>query len=138
MPSKKSFKVDAHKGLQAAFAWDSTGLTAGVDEAGRGAWAGPLVAGAVILDDTFEPQIVNDSKVLTAKQREKMFVHIARHAVSWAVSVVPPVPAAIVSGYWRMKFAVTVLLRSITMLTGSPMPPASPLQPALPSISAPV
>lgn len=62
---------------------------AGVDEAGRGAWAGPIVAGAVILDKDFEPKMVNDSKKLTKKQREKMFVHIARHAVSWSVAVVP-------------------------------------------------
>ncbi len=64
-------------------------LVAGVDEAGRGAWAGPIVAGAVILDETFEPKLVNDSKQLTAKQREKMFVHISHHAVSWAVGVIP-------------------------------------------------
>ena len=62
---------------------------AGVDEAGRGAWAGPLVAGAVILDKSFDPKIINDSKKLTKKQRERMFVHIARHAVSWSVAVVP-------------------------------------------------
>jgi ribonuclease HII len=64
-------------------------FVAGVDEVGKGAWAGPLVAGAVIIDDTFAPKNINDSKVLSAKQREKLFVHIARHAVSWAVSVVP-------------------------------------------------
>jgi len=62
---------------------------AGADEAGKGAWAGPIVAGAVILAEDFDPKIINDSKVLTAKQRERMFVHIARNAISWAVGVVP-------------------------------------------------
>lgn len=62
---------------------------AGADEAGKGAWAGPIVAGAVILAEDFDPKIINDSKILTAKQRERMFVHIARNAISWAVGVVP-------------------------------------------------
>lgn len=61
---------------------------AGVDEAGKGSWAGPIVAGAVILSAEFIPKIVNDSKVLTPRQREKMFVHITRTAVAWSVGVV--------------------------------------------------
>lgn len=63
---------------------------AGADEAGKGAWAGPLVAAAVILSEDFEPKTINDSKVLTSRQRERLFVHIVHHAVSWAVAVVPP------------------------------------------------
>lgn len=63
---------------------------AGVDEVGRGAWAGPLVAGAVILAEGFKPKIIRDSKLLSPKQRERMFVYITRHAVSWAVAVALP------------------------------------------------
>lgn len=62
---------------------------AGTDEAGRGSWAGPIVAGAVILPPGFELQVVRDSKTLSPKQREKMFVHVTRHAVAWAVGVIP-------------------------------------------------
>ncbi len=62
---------------------------AGVDEAGKGAWAGPLVAAAVILPNDFDPLTVNDSKLLTPDQRERLFVHITQNAVSWAVSVIP-------------------------------------------------
>ena len=47
MPSKK-----LSKGEQARLAWDPMGLMAGVDEAGRGPLAGPVVAAAVILDDS--------------------------------------------------------------------------------------
>lgn len=61
---------------------------AGVDEAGKGSWAGPIVAAAVILPESFPPSLVNDSKQLTEKQREKMFVHVTRHAVAWAVGVI--------------------------------------------------
>lgn len=71
-------------------AWRRQGLKsiAGVDEAGKGSWAGPIVAGAVILSEDFIPKIINDSKVLSPRQREKMFVHITRTAVAWGVGVV--------------------------------------------------
>lgn len=61
---------------------------AGTDEVGKGAWAGPIVAAAVILPDTFPVTGVNDSKQLSAKAREKLFVKITKHAISWAVGVV--------------------------------------------------
>ncbi len=61
---------------------------AGVDEAGRGAWAGPIVAAAVILPPNFSGAGINDSKKLTPKQREKLFVKITRGAIAWSVAVV--------------------------------------------------
>lgn len=61
---------------------------AGADEVGRGSWAGPIVAGAVILPVGFKPKKVRDSKTLSPKQREEMFVYITSQAISWAVGVV--------------------------------------------------
>lgn len=62
---------------------------AGVDEAGRGAWAGPVVAAAVILPCTSEAMAqlagVNDSKKLNAKQREVMREVVQHVALAWAV-----------------------------------------------------
>ncbi len=52
------------------------GIIAGVDEAGRGSWAGPVVAAAVILDTTVVPSGLDDSKKLTAAKREALFEHI--------------------------------------------------------------
>lgn len=63
---------------------------AGADEAGKGSWAGPLVAAAVVLPPNFEPLDVNDSKQLTPAQRERLFVHITKHALAWAVAVISP------------------------------------------------
>jgi ribonuclease HII len=60
-------------------------LIAGVDEAGRGALAGPLVAAAVILPESFDLEGVNDSKLLTANQREQAYVRIVTDAVAWSV-----------------------------------------------------
>jgi ribonuclease HII len=63
----------------------------GVDEAGRGACAGPLVAGAVILREGRSGQIpgLADSKLLTAPAREQCFAQIRRRAVTWAAVVIP-------------------------------------------------
>jgi ribonuclease HII len=58
---------------------------AGVDEAGRGALAGPLVAGAVILPEGFDLEGIDDSKRLTAAQREVAYERIVREAVAWTV-----------------------------------------------------
>ena len=60
-------------------------LVAGVDEAGRGALAGPLVAGAVILPEDFDCDGLRDSKELTPQQRDEWFERIERQAVAWAV-----------------------------------------------------
>jgi len=49
-----------------------SGIIAGVDEAGRGPWAGPVVAGAVILDANNIPEGINDSKKLPKKKREEL------------------------------------------------------------------
>jgi ribonuclease HII len=65
---------------------------AGADEAGRGACAGPLVAGAVILADTKARQITNlrDSKLLSAAQRERCYDEITRKAIAWSVVCIEP------------------------------------------------
>ncbi|WP_415008231.1 ribonuclease HII [Aestuariivirga sp.] len=49
----------------------------GIDEAGRGPWAGPVVAAAVILDRRSIPEGLNDSKALTADRREALYAEIA-------------------------------------------------------------
>lgn len=61
------------------------GPVCGVDEAGRGPWAGPVCAGAVILDPGNVPEGLNDSKKLTAKRREDLEVEIKASAIAWGV-----------------------------------------------------
>lgn len=63
-------------------------VVAGVDEAGRGPWAGPVVASAVILPKHPEIEGLNDSKKLTSSQREKIFNIINNVALSVSVEVV--------------------------------------------------
>jgi len=61
------------------------GPVCGVDEAGRGPWAGPVSAAAVILDPERAPDGVNDSKVLTAPARERLEAEIKLAAIAWSV-----------------------------------------------------
>jgi ribonuclease HII len=63
---------------------------AGVDEAGRGACAGPLVAAAAILPEGKRGQVpgLNDSKLLTEKARERAYDQIMRRALAWSVVVI--------------------------------------------------
>jgi ribonuclease HII len=57
----------------------------GVDEAGRGPWAGPVCAAAVILHPSRRPDGLNDSKLLSAKQREALEPEIKATAIAWGV-----------------------------------------------------
>ena len=61
---------------------------AGCDEAGRGCLAGPVFAAAVILPPDFHDPLLNDSKQMTERNREKLRVIIEREAVAWAVEAV--------------------------------------------------
>ena len=82
MPSRKSSKPE-----QIALRFDSNdGLVAGVDEAGRGPLAGPVVAAAVILDDLKRIKGLNDSKQLTPLRRERLFDEIRAHALAFCVA----------------------------------------------------
>jgi ribonuclease HII len=81
MLSKKFLQAE-----QVAFTFDMPGLIAGVDEAGRGPLAGPVVAAAVILDELRPIKGLNDSKKLTAKQREKLFDEIRAKALCCSIA----------------------------------------------------
>lgn len=67
-----------------------TGLVAGVDEAGRGPLAGPVVAAAVILDPERPIEGLDDSKKLSERRREALFPLIQERSIAWAVIEIPP------------------------------------------------
>ena len=70
--------------------YERSGIVCGIDEAGRGPLAGPVVAGAVILPEGCRILYLNDSKKLSEKRREELFSEIKEKAVSWAIGVVSP------------------------------------------------
>jgi len=63
-------------------------IEAGCDEAGRGCLSGPVVAAAVILPNNFKNLILNDSKKLTEKQREKLYPLIKKEAIAYGIGIV--------------------------------------------------
>lgn len=71
--------------MQRALFSPAEGPVAGIDEAGRGPLAGPVVAGAVILDPNHELPGLADSKVLSEPTREALAESIVRYAVAWAI-----------------------------------------------------
>lgn len=81
MRSKKFLQAE-----QTTLSWDTPGLIAGVDEAGRGPLAGPVVAAAVILDDRNPIEGLADSKVLTARRREQLFNEIRAKALCCSIA----------------------------------------------------
>ena len=74
------------KAEQAPLLWDTPGLVAGVDEAGRGPLMGPVVAAAVILDDLQPIKGLADSKVLTALRRDKLYDEIRAKALCFSIA----------------------------------------------------
>ncbi|MGM9513827.1 ribonuclease HII [Roseateles sp. DB2] len=84
MPSRKSSRPEPPK--QLGLLWDAPGLMAGVDEAGRGPLAGPVVAAAVILDDEHPIAGLADSKVLSEKRREQLFDEIRAKALCCCIA----------------------------------------------------
>jgi ribonuclease HII len=81
MRSNKTWRAE-----QVALPWDVPGLVAGVDEAGRGPLAGPVVAAAVILDDLKPIAGLADSKTLSPRQRERLSAEIHARALCFSVA----------------------------------------------------
>ncbi len=93
------------------------GPVAGVDEAGRGPLAGPVVAAAVILDPDNLPASIRDSKSLSRSERERLFSAIRAQARGWAIA------AASVAEIDRLnvlRATMTAMARAITRLRPCP------------------
>ena len=72
--------------MQQAHIFQDDGPVAGIDEAGRGPLAGPVVAAAVILNSECVPAGLNDSKKLSAPHRERLAIEIRATALAWSVA----------------------------------------------------
>src|SRR5688572_26009348 len=83
-------KVRATRSLENAFRRWGFHLVAGCDEVGRGCLAGPVVAGAVILDPGRHIPGLFDSKMTTALERERLYDVITRRALAWSVASAAP------------------------------------------------
>lgn len=70
--------------------WSNNYIEAGCDEVGRGCLCGPVVAAAVILDENFEQNLINDSKKLSFKTRMDLDSYIKDNVKSFAIAELPP------------------------------------------------
>ena len=104
-------------GLQISLVWDTSGLVAGVDEAGRGPLAGPVVAAAVILDDRQPIHGLADSKKLSAKRREALFDEIRAKALCCSIA------QASVEEIDRLNILQATLLAMRRAVLGLRLPP---------------
>ena len=86
MRSRMSSRAEKLLLAQLGPPWDAPGLVAGVDEAGRGPLAGPVVAAAVILDDLQPIRGLADSKAISARKREALFDEIRAKALACCIA----------------------------------------------------
>ena len=82
---QRTYEMQAYEREYAAYA-----AICGIDEVGRGPFAGPVMAGAVILPKNCDILYINDSKKLSAKKREELSAEIKEKAVAWAVGRIEP------------------------------------------------
>ena len=112
MRSKRFLRAE-----QARLDWDAPGLVAGVDEAGRGPLAGPVVAAAVILDPRQPIEGLADSKKLSAARRERLFEQIRAKALCCAIA------EASVEEIDRLNILQATLLAMQRAVAGLRLPP---------------
>ena len=103
-------------------------VIAGVDEAGRGPWAGPVVAAAVILPEGLVIEGVNDSKKLTPAKRENLYEIITKQALSYGVGIVDNIAIdemnILKATHKAMNIALSGLKSAydIVLVDGNPVP----------------
>lgn len=90
------------------------GLVAGVDEAGRGPLAGPVVAAAVILNSRTAPKGLNDSKQLTAKRRAELEGAIKKKAICWGVGIASVEEIDRLNILWATMLAMTRAMEALS------------------------
>ncbi|NIJ15272.1 ribonuclease HII [Sphingobium vermicomposti] len=89
------------------------GLVAGVDEAGRGPLAGPVVAAAVILRQEDCPDGLNDSKQLTAARRAALEVEIKARALCWGIGIASVEEIDSINILWATMLAMTRAMEAL-------------------------
>lgn len=97
--------------------WDSGLLVAGVDEAGRGPLAGPVVAAAVVFPRGCDLPGLDDSKQLSAKRREELAVLIKQHALATACAAVGPEE---IDRRGLLPATFQAMIEALTALTATP------------------
>lgn len=88
MKEKEEERLKELKKIELTYHEQGIKYIAGIDEAGRGPLAGPVVVGCVIMPEDSFIEGVNDSKKISEKKREKLYDEIINNAISWSVAVI--------------------------------------------------
>ena len=80
MKKNKSMLFYENKYYQKGF-----NVIGGIDEVGRGCWAGPVVAACVIFPRSYENTAIKDSKVLSQKKRQQLYFEITKNALAYGI-----------------------------------------------------
>lgn len=97
--------------------YNSIVIEAGLDEAGRGCLAGPVTAAAVVLPKDYKHNLLNDSKQLSRKQRDKLRIDIQRDAIAYAVAECSPKEIDEIN---ILKASFLAMHRAVDKLTTTP------------------
>ncbi len=92
---------------------ESVKLIAGVDEAGRGPLAGPVVAAAVIFPPSYQNEDINDSKKLSEKKREELYEEIKKNAIAYGIAFVSAEEIDRINIYEATKVAMKEALKQL-------------------------
>lgn len=92
---------------------DGAQLVAGVDEVGRGALFGPVVAGAVILDPKYRIKGLRDSKLLPKERRDVLAARIKEHCIAWSIAAVDVARIDQLNIYHATRLAMTEAVRAL-------------------------
>ena len=88
MTEKESIRLDNFKRFEQNLYDEGNKLICGIDEAGRGPLAGPVIVGAVVMKPDSKLEWVNDSKKVTEKRREILYDRIIEESLAWGVGIV--------------------------------------------------
>ena len=101
--------------FESNFYSETVKIIVGVDEAGRGALCGPVVAAACILKKDYVNEKINDSKKLTPKQREELFEEIIDNALSYGIGIVDALTIDKINIYEATKLAMHEAIKKINV-----------------------
>lgn len=113
MTEKESLRLNKLKETDNVFFNQGSNYLAGIDEAGRGPLAGPVVVGCVILKKDSFIEGVNDSKKVSEKKREKLYDKITEEAIAWGVGIVDQEEIDEINILNATKKAVTMAIESL-------------------------
>jgi len=97
--------------------WSNLYIEAGCDEVGRGCLCGPVVAAAVILDENFEQNLINDSKKLNFKTRMSLDEYIKENVKNYAIAELPP---AFIDEHNILNASIHAMHQALDQLTTRP------------------